>query len=84
MGVRYTERFYKGLVWLYLGGTNNFYQFASLDTICGYVYHFEFWTPSLPNGVHNNRPCPSVSPSLNISRDGSLVFPETLHEVAGQ
>ena len=23
-----------------------------------------FWTPGLPDGVHGNRPCPSVSPSV--------------------
>ena len=24
------------------------------------------WTPGLPDGVHNNRPCPLVRLSLNI------------------
>ena len=32
---------------------------------------YSFWTPGLPDGVHGNRPCPTVSPlvclSLNIS-----------------
>ena len=37
-----------------------------------------FWTPGLPNGVHSNRPCPlvrpSVSQSLNISETAHWFF----------
>ena len=34
-----------------------------------------FWTPGLPDGVHSNRPCPSVSPSVfKYLGDCSLVF----------
>ena len=25
-----------------------------------YILYSTFWTPGLPNGVHSNRPCPSV------------------------
>ena len=48
-----------------------------------------FWTPGLPDGVHSNRPCPSVSPLVRPSvfkylGDRSFNFSETLHEVRGQ
>ena len=43
-----------------------------------------FWTPGLPDRVHYNRPCPSVSPSIFKGlRDSSLVFSDFLHEVRG-
>ena len=47
---------------------------------------YAFWTPGLPVGVHSNRPCPSVHPSVRLSvfkylRDCSLVFSNFLHEV---
>ena len=36
---------------------------------------FWYWTLSLPDGVHSNRPCPSVSPSVfRYLWDCSLVF----------
>ena len=45
-----------------------------------------FWTPGLPVGVHSNRPCLSVRPSVRLSvfkyrGDRSLFFSETLLEV---
>ena len=50
---------------------------------------FSFWTQGLPDGVHGNRPCPSVSPLVRPSvfkylGDPSFNFSETLHEVRGQ
>ena len=50
----------------------------------------KFWTLSLPDGVHSNRPCPSVSPSVSLSvspsvfkylGDRSLFFSNFLHIV---
>ena len=53
------------------------------------AFPYKYWTPGLPVGVHSNRPCPSVRPSVRLSvfkylGDRSLVFSETLHEVRGQ
>ena len=36
-----------------------------------------FWTPGLPDGVHCNRPCPSVRPLVRPSLDIS----ETAHSI---
>ena len=41
-----------------------------------------FGTPGLPDGVHGNRPCPSVRPSVfKYLGDSSLFFSNFLHEV---
>ena len=36
---------------------------------------YQFWTPGLPDRVHSNRPCPSVSPSVSLS----LKISQTAH-----
>ena len=38
-----------------------------------------FWTPGLPDGVHGNRPCPLVRPSVSPSFRPSLNISETAH-----
>ena len=45
-----------------------------------------FQIPGLPDGVHNNHPCPSISPLVRPSvfeylGDRPLVFSNFLHEV---
>ena len=40
-----------------------------------------FWTPGLPDGVHGNRPCPSISPSVSPSVRPSLNITETAHSI---
>ena len=53
------------------------------------IGHNIFWTPGLPVRVLSNRPCgPCVRPSVSVFvfkylKDRSLIFSETLHEVAG-
>ena len=49
--------------------------------VAGNFFIYFFLTPGLSEGVHGNRPCPSVSPSLNISETAHCFFSNFLHEV---
>ena len=53
-----------------------------LVNLSGFRYlrgRFLFLTPGLPDGVHSNRPCPSVSLSVSASVSPSLNISETAH-----
>ena len=52
------------------------------------AFPYKYWTPGLPVGVHSNRPCPSVRPSVRLSvfkylGNRSLVFLKLCMKLGG-